>query len=328
MSSWIFLMTVTLSGCRMRDRYWYTHPSGPDPGGSDPGWYPGRYHGGVGNPEEGLWQPLYGPSRDPFSWQLGLLIPSEGGRSSSWAVSGSLQAPGSLTPSERGRSNPWARGDPGVTASRTGGAGPWTSYEARSGSAYSAQGVAPMDPDDPMMSCLPSGRSSTGVESLPRTQSHGSSGMVSSFDPLARAADLLNTNFWMARAEWRFQRLGTSVTSCWKPSCSVCLNWSPSGPVRTTSLGGRSLWGGRRDLCQDIRPLFWTQGEGGLSWELDLHGRNRQGGPPSPTSPQTLGCPLSFLRGVSGHQFLTRAQKVSSHLSPTPVEGANSLLAS
>ena len=52
-----------------------------------------------------------------------------------------------------------------------------------------------MDPDDPMMSCLPSGQSSRGGETLPWTQSHGSSGTVSSFDPLARAADLLNTNF-------------------------------------------------------------------------------------------------------------------------------------
>ena len=68
--------------------------------------------------------------------------------------------------------------------------------EARSGSVYSARGVAPMDPDDPMMSCLPSGRSSRGGESLPRTQSQGSSGTVPSFDPLARAADLLqNANF-------------------------------------------------------------------------------------------------------------------------------------
>ena len=82
-----------------------------------------------------------------------------------------------------------------MTASRAGGAGPWTGYEARSGSAYSAQGVAPMDPDDPMMSCLASGRSSRGGESLPRTQSLGSSGTVSSFDPLARAADLWNANF-------------------------------------------------------------------------------------------------------------------------------------
>ena len=79
-----------------------------------------------------------------------------------WVVSGLFWAPGSLTPSERGRSNPWARGDPGVTASRAGGAGPWTGYEARSGSAYSAGGVAPMDPDDPMISCLPLGRSSRG----------------------------------------------------------------------------------------------------------------------------------------------------------------------
>ena len=75
-------MTVTLSGCRMSDRYWNTRPPGPDPGGSDPGGHPGRYGGG-GNPEEGLWQGPYGPSRDPFSHQLGLLIPSEGGRSSS-----------------------------------------------------------------------------------------------------------------------------------------------------------------------------------------------------------------------------------------------------
>ena len=190
-----FLMTVTLSGCRMSDRYWRARPPGPDPGGSDPGGYSGRFVGG-GNPEEGSWQGPYGPSRDPFSRQLGLLIPSEGGRSSSGAVSGSFRASGSSTPSERGRSDPWARGDPGATASRAGGAGPWTGYEARSGSAYSARGVAPMDPDDPMMSCLPSGRSSRGGESLPRTQSHGSSGTVPSFDPLARAADLLqNANF-------------------------------------------------------------------------------------------------------------------------------------
>ena len=177
-----FLMTVTLSGCRMSDRYWNARPPGPDPGGSDPGGYPGRYGGGR-NPEEGLWQGPYGPSHDPFSRQLGLLIPSEGGGSSSGAVSGSFRVPGSLTPSERGRSDPLARGDPGVTASRAGGAGPWTGYETRSGSAYSARGVAPMDPDDPMISCLPSGRSSRGGESLPRTQSHGSSGTVSSFDP-------------------------------------------------------------------------------------------------------------------------------------------------
>ena len=190
-----FLMTVTLSGCRMSDRQWNSRPPGPDPGGSDPGGYSGRFSGG-GDPEEGLWQGPYGPSRDPFSRQFGLLIPSEGGRSSSGAVSGSFRAPGSSTPSERGRSDPWARGDPGATASRAGGAGPWTGYEARSGSAYSARGVAPMDPDDPMMSCLPSGRSSRGGESLPRTQSHGSSGTVPSFDPLARAADLLqNANF-------------------------------------------------------------------------------------------------------------------------------------
>ena len=190
-----FLMTVTLSGCRMSDRYWRARPPGPDPGGSDPGGYSGRFGGG-GNPEEGSWQGPYGPSRDPFSRQLGLLIPSEGGRSSSGAVSGSFRASRMSTPSERGRSDPWARGDPGATASRAGGAGPWTGYEARSGSAYSARGVAPMDPDDPMMSCLPSGRSSRGGESLPRTQSHGSSGTVPSFDPLARAADLLqNANF-------------------------------------------------------------------------------------------------------------------------------------
>ena len=161
-----FLMTITLSGCRMSNRYWITPPPPPPPrgltlGGSDPGGYPGRYGGG-GNPEEGLWQGPYGPSHDPFSRQLGLLIPSEGGRSSSGAVSGSFRAPGSWTPSERGRSNPLARGDPGVTASRAGGARPWTGYEARSGSAYSARGVAPMDPDNPMMSCLPSGRSSRG----------------------------------------------------------------------------------------------------------------------------------------------------------------------
>ena len=134
-----FLMTVTLSGCRMSDRYCNTCPPGPDPGGSDPGGYPGR-HGGGANPEEGLWQGHYRPSRDTFSRQLGLLIPSEGGRSSSGAVSGSFRAPGSSTPSERGQSEPWARGDPGVTTSRAGGAGPWTGYEARSGSAYSARG--------------------------------------------------------------------------------------------------------------------------------------------------------------------------------------------
>ena len=132
-------MTVTLSGCRMSNRYWNTHTPGPDPGGSDPGGYPGRYGGG-GNPEEGLCQGPYGPSRDPFSRQLGLLIPSEGGRCSSGAVSGSFRAPGSSSPSEIGRSDPWARGDPGVTASHAGGAGPWTGYEARSGSAYSARG--------------------------------------------------------------------------------------------------------------------------------------------------------------------------------------------
>ena len=154
-------MTVTLSGCSMSDRQWNSRPPGPDPGGSDPGGYSGRFSGG-GDPEEGLWQGPYGPSRDPFSRQFGLLIPSEGGRSSSGAVSGSFQAPGSSTPSERGRSDPWARGDPGATASHAGGAGPWTGYEARSGSAYSARGVAPMDPDDPMMSCLLSGRSSRG----------------------------------------------------------------------------------------------------------------------------------------------------------------------
>ena len=45
-----FLMTVTLSGCRMSDRYWNTRPPGPDPGGSDPGGYPGRFGGG-GNSE-------------------------------------------------------------------------------------------------------------------------------------------------------------------------------------------------------------------------------------------------------------------------------------
>ena len=106
-------MTVTLSVCRMSDRYWYIHPPGPDPGGSDPGGYPGRYHGGGGNPEEGLWQGPYGPSRDPFSQQLGPLIPSEGGQSSSGVVSGSFRAPGSSTPSERGRSDPWARVIPG-----------------------------------------------------------------------------------------------------------------------------------------------------------------------------------------------------------------------
>ena len=135
-------MTVTLSGCRMSDRYWRARPPGPDPGGSDPGGYSGRFGGG-GNPEEGSWQGPYGPSRDPFSRQLGLLIPSEGGRSSSGAVSGSFRASGSSTPSERGRSDPWARGDPGATVSRAGGAGPWTGYEARSGSAYSARGLRP-----------------------------------------------------------------------------------------------------------------------------------------------------------------------------------------
>ena len=138
-----FLMTVTLSGCRMIDIYWYTHPAGPDPGGSDLGGYPGRYHGGGGNTEEGLWQGPYGPSRDPFSEQLGQLIPSEGGRSSSGAVSGSLRAPGSSITSDRGRSDPWAWGDPRVSASHAGGAGPWTGYEARSGSAYSAGGSHP-----------------------------------------------------------------------------------------------------------------------------------------------------------------------------------------
>ena len=80
-----FLMTVTLSGCRMSDRYWRTRPPGPDPGGSDPGGYSGRFGGGS-NPGEGLWQ---------GHRQLGLLIPSEGGRSSSGAVSGSFWAPGS-----------------------------------------------------------------------------------------------------------------------------------------------------------------------------------------------------------------------------------------
>ena len=50
--------------------------------------------------------------------------------------------------------------------------------------------------------------------------------------------------FWMARAEWRFQRLGTSVKSCWRRSCSVSSNWSPGSPVRTTPRGGRSLLGG------------------------------------------------------------------------------------
>ena len=99
-------------------------PPGPDPGGSDPGGYPGRYGGG-GNPEEGLWQGPYGTSRDPFSRQLGLLIPSEGGRSSSGAVSGSFRAPGLSTTSERGWSDPWPRGDRGVTTSRAGGARPW-----------------------------------------------------------------------------------------------------------------------------------------------------------------------------------------------------------
>ena len=117
-----FLMTVTLSGCRMIDIYWYTHPAGPDPGGSDLGGYPGRYHGGGGNTEEGLWQGPYGPSHDPFSEQLGQLIPSEGGRSSSGAVSGSLRAPGSSITSDRGRSDPWAWGDPRVSASHAGGA--------------------------------------------------------------------------------------------------------------------------------------------------------------------------------------------------------------
>ena len=107
----------------------------------------------------------------------------------------------------------------------------------------------------------------------------------------------------MTRVEWRFQRLGTSVTSCWRRSCSVSPKWSPGGPIRTTPRGGRSLWGGRQDLCQDLWPLFQTRGEGGLSWELDLHGRSRQGGSPAPTSRQTLGCLLSFLRGVPGHRF-------------------------
>ena len=51
--------------------------------------------------------------------------------------------------------------------------------------------------------------------------------------------------FWMARAEWCFQQLRTSVTSCsWKRSCLVSPNWNPGGPVRTTPLGGRSLWWG------------------------------------------------------------------------------------
>ena len=48
----------------------------------------------------------------------------------------------------------------------------------------------------------------------------------------------------MARVEWRFQRLGTSVTSCWRRSCSVSPKWSPGGPIKTTPCGGRSLWGG------------------------------------------------------------------------------------
>ena len=86
--------------------------------------------------------------------------------------------------------------------------------------------------------------------------------------------------------------------------------------------------GGARTYVRTYGHFFQTRGEGGLSWELDLHGRSRQGGPPTPTSRQTLGCLLSFLRGVPGHQFLTRAQIASGRLSPTPVEGANILLVS
>ena len=191
-----FLMTVTLSGCRMSDpKHHFTHPSGPDPGGSDPGGYPGRYHGGGGSTEEGLWQGPFGPSRDPFSRQLVLLIPSDLGRTISGVVSGLLQAPGSPIPSERGRSDPWAQGDPKAMASWAGGAGSWTGYEARSGSAYSARGTTPMNLDDTMMSCLPSRWSSRGGESLQRAQSHGSSGMVLSFDTLAWDDELLDTNF-------------------------------------------------------------------------------------------------------------------------------------
>ena len=182
-----------------------------------------------------------------------------------------------------------------------------------------------------------------GGVSLQRTQSHGSSGTVSSFDSVARTADLLNTNFLdgqgrvvlPATPDKHDESMETLLRSC-----SVSPNWSPGGPVRTTPCGGRSLCvcvcvcggggggGGGRTYVRTYGHFFRLKGRGGLSWELDLHGRSRQGGHPTLTSRQTLGCLLSFLRGVPGHQFLTRAQIASGRLTPTPVEGANILLVS
>ena len=62
--------------------------------------------------------------------------------------------------------------------------------------------------------------------------------------------------------------------------------------------------------------------------QTPLQRRSHQRGPPSPTSHQTFGGPLSFLRGVPVHQFLARAQIASCHPSLTSVEGVNILLAS
>ena len=105
-----FLMTVTLSGCRMSDRYRYTHPTGPDPGGCDPGGYPGRYHGGGGNTEEGLWtlpRPLL-----PATWTVdplrGRAIQFWGGQ---WLVAGSWIIDPLWERAARSMGSGWSLGD-------------------------------------------------------------------------------------------------------------------------------------------------------------------------------------------------------------------------
>ena len=164
---------------------------------------PGRYYGGGGSTEEGLWQGPFGPSHNPFFRQLRLLIPLEGGRPSSRAVSGSLRTPGLSITSERSARSmgtEWFYGD----CSRC---RPWTTYEARTGSAYSARGIGGTHGFGWSHGELSTIR---GViqreESLPRALSYGPLGMVLFFHLLAQAAELLDTNFldgldWVALPE-------------------------------------------------------------------------------------------------------------------------------